>query len=226
MPPTTDAVLVEREAARIGADGRAASAWVRSAARPSAEARGEVRAGQLAELHAEQRAAFESRVRDRRREMSPGRSSLAVRRREGVAARREIGAGDRLGDRRRRARPAPAGSDPGGRVLTPFGAGGVRSVRLAPVIENTASTLPTRSMTTKPDGWPRACASATPWAMIRWTSATVSVLERRRLEHRLRRAGRRVLRRRLRRRCRRRPRRRRRPEGERQWRTDAVLRFT
>ena len=59
-------------------------------------------------------------------------------------------------------------------VLWPFGAGGVRSVKLAPFITNTASTLPTRSMTTKPEGWFWACASATPWAMIRSMSATSS----------------------------------------------------
>ena len=58
-------------------------------------------------------------------------------------------------------------------VLCPLGAGGVRRVRSAPFIANTARTLPTRSITTKPDGWPWACASATPWAMMRWISETV-----------------------------------------------------
>ena len=70
--------------------------------------------------------------------------------REGVAARGEIGAGDRLGDRagdRARARRRPAGR--GCCRSAPRGTG---RRGLAPFIANTASTLPTRSTTAKVAG--------------------------------------------------------------------------
>ena len=43
-----------------------------------------------------------------------------------------------------------------------------------PFMSNTASTLPTRSTTAITEGRLRACASPAAWAIIVWTSATVS----------------------------------------------------
>ncbi|ABQ66596.1 hypothetical protein Swit_0225 [Rhizorhabdus wittichii RW1] len=97
------AVLVEREAARIGgeAERRALRADEGGAAPGGQVAPREIRAGELAELHAEQRAAGELVVAGRIMFLDDEAGGAG---REGVARRGQIGAGDRLGDRRRRER--------------------------------------------------------------------------------------------------------------------------
>ena len=59
-------------------------------------------------------------------------------------------------------------------MLAPLGAGLVVAVARAPVMRNTASTLPTRSVTAMTAGSDRARASAAAWATTFWTSATLS----------------------------------------------------
>jgi hypothetical protein len=56
----------------------------------------------------------------------------------------------------------------------PPGASGILSLKLAPFITNTPSTLPTRSTTAIVEGKLRACASATASDIDRSTSVTVS----------------------------------------------------
>ena len=89
-------VLVQRKAARIGCQAK------RRALRPDhpvAHPRGQVGAGQLAELHAEQRPTFKSnRGRGGRKVLLHDLAGSPSG--KGVAATRQISAGDRLGDRR------------------------------------------------------------------------------------------------------------------------------
>ena len=131
----------------------------------------EVRAGELAELDAEQRPALQPARGGRGREMLLDDHARGAGR-EGVAAGGEIGAGDRLGDR--------AGDRAGDvdALQIVHAAVGRRAARAAAGWRRSSRTRRARCRPGRPrrsvPGRPRACASATPWAMIRCTSAAVS----------------------------------------------------
>ena len=93
-------ILVQRKAGRIGgkAERRAFRADEAVRADIAVVTRGEVRTGKLAELHAEQRTAFQTgRSRGRREMLLDDHAGGAGR--KGIAAGGQIGAGDRFGDR-------------------------------------------------------------------------------------------------------------------------------
>ncbi len=95
---------------------------------------------------------------------------LAVRVENALPSGRQIGAGDGLRDGREGG-PAPRTlASPPPHAARPE----IVNVVAAPVMRNTASTLPTRSTTAIVAGAPRACASCTACAITCCTSATVS----------------------------------------------------